>query len=372
MNIYSGTLADLLTWFDTKQTDADILALLVADTHEARLRIRDLISEVDRLDIVLGQRVSLMLFGSTSSNEAAIRGESGKLGALGGEVLHQPLSSPQRLRHQLENISTKKLGPRYGKQFQAAVEKATFAMMQDIISTARITRNMMPCLVCYLRGVPEPITINLHDIETLTNLEGILRRIVNVYDATMSEARPWLLDVHLLLPRIKALEEANREADAKVQAITRALRGLRIKYRLPVDTTDNLIAGLENYRSPQDLPARLREIVGDPRHPILKDARIAKIQKLSSRLVLIREDLTAMASVPDFEFAVRSGMRHREAMSLLSRRISTMHTTLRSEAGAVKGRSRALMEAASVFDVLTSLGEKGYRLLDFLRQIGNP
>lgn len=236
MNITTGNINSLITWFEKDHNTYKFLCLVVAGHLNDSKFFTEVFDNQEALDTISGKDVAIFLFANeqTEALEVEVRGGEGK--ALPGRIL-----LPQNNRH---GIWYKHISDLPKEKIRDDVIKASQNISTDICHFFRLDIKDIPCIVLLGKGDPSPFVIPTKgeaEVKEFYNLLKELRVLAStlpaIYDLDWSfkVAKP-LLEEEKVASEKMSLSEAETELQSSLTQLYATLE----KYGLPHSVCEQL------------------------------------------------------------------------------------------------------------------------------------
>jgi hypothetical protein len=324
----------LLQWFDHSQTTADLLVLLATNTGHAQAQIEGLLKDVCRINSIIGERIAFMFF-------RPIEGGRSSAGRTGGQTLEAMVRTKDEAEF---------------KTFARYVAFNNFSVLDEVKTQAGLNANDIPCLVIYYRGLPSVSIVTLGGATSAEHIVDVLREVTRVYQQSLDDFPALKLQGEQLARLVFGGRKLVDQAAAAVRQIAECLRGLQRKHDLPSARIEALISSYNADRFPDDLIAVLRAMVDDPAHPVLKDQRLQKADRLTNSLRSHLSRLRDLAVIGSKSFDLETAENHRLAMEKVESKIQELQRRLQEGLGGRPGADRDLLRDANSWASLIKTG----------------
>lgn len=269
---------EVVSWFRAGRCRDDVMVVWVSGERQHEQLLRRILDEAPAIDTVLQDKVAF-LFASHDGAKAV------RSGGLGDAPFFQRVNRPGAHR---TSAATGKLA------------RATAAMAGDFAALFDLRKGEAPALVVLVKDLPEHVVAPMMPTTTLGDVRPWLATIVE--SARRHRERCATMDEDPVLdgPAVQRLEDASAAVEANRRDVREAVQGLLGSHPGAGELTAPLANLLvrESVFDPTEARlalARLREGAAAPGlERLLRDGRLAKLDKLLLKLEGVGQELGAM------------------------------------------------------------------------------
>lgn len=196
MWISQGTVEGFLHAFHAKQTDSDFAMIVLTVKQEDLSVVDSLVRGRAELDLALGKRVGLFLFGNT--DQRIVHASSARIYAMKGACLDEAKLTPAR--EFFSDLSTNRdVSP---AQRRELIAETTLEIVPDFCAALDIDVDALPCMCVLIRGSREVIVVPIRQelsFKGLAQAASAVRAEVQAFEARLDlsarvgpRAREWL------------------------------------------------------------------------------------------------------------------------------------------------------------------------------------
>lgn len=238
MNITTGNINSLISWFERDRNPVKFLCLLVAGHLNDAKFFADVFDNQEALDIISGEDIAIFLFANEQEGMLTVEVRDGESKALPGRII---------LPHKhLRGLWYEHISAFHKDKIRDDVIKASQNVSSDICRQFRLDYNDIPCILLVGKGDPSPFVIPTKgeaDVNEFYIFLKEFRNIAATIPATYDLDFPMSVAKRLIAEEKEISEKISvAEAEAELQEALNHIYSVLEKYGMPHSVCEELIS----------------------------------------------------------------------------------------------------------------------------------